>query len=51
MHHSNSTQAEALPASRQRWQEPAILVERSLMANAQGPAPLDFGPLGESTDP
>jgi hypothetical protein len=44
MHHSASIKNEAHTATRQKWQEPMILVERSLNASAQGPGPV-FGPL------
>lgn len=43
MHHSTASKANAQAAGRQKWQEPAILVERSLLANAQEGGP-DFGP-------
>ncbi len=36
MHHSTSIQTESHSTTKQKWQEPAILVERSLMVNAQG---------------
>lgn len=48
MHHSTPSSTNLQPARRQKWQEPAILVERSLTASAQGPDPLGgpaFGPL------
>lgn len=48
MHHSTSPITESQTAVRQKWQEPMILVERSLTANAQGPDPQGgpvFGPL------
>jgi hypothetical protein len=56
MHHSISPTTESQAAARQKWQEPMILVERSLTANAQGPDPQGgpvFGPLSTtvSTDP
>ncbi len=44
MHHSTSGVAESRAASKQKWQEPKILVERSLIANAQEPDP-QAGPL------
>lgn len=53
MHHSTSIKTETPSASRQKWQEPAILVERSLTASAQGPDPLGgpaFGPLSNTTN-
>jgi hypothetical protein len=56
MHHSSSPITESQATVRQKWQEPMILVERSLTANAQGPDPQGgpvFGPLSTtvSTDP
>ncbi len=51
MHHSTAIKAESHPVTKQKWQEPAILIERSLAANAQGPdvsgGPA-FGPLSTS---
>jgi hypothetical protein len=51
MHQSKSIQIESHGTSRQKWQEPAILVERSLTTNAQEPVPNigpAFGPLSDS---
>jgi hypothetical protein len=48
MHHSTPSSTDLPPARRQKWQEPLILLERSLTASAQGPDPLGgpvFGPL------
>jgi hypothetical protein len=48
MNQSSSTKSELQAATRQKWQEPTILVERSLTVNAQGPGPQlgpAFGPL------
>ena len=39
------------PENRQKWQEPVILIERSLSVNAQDLGPLNgpaFGPLSGS---
>lgn len=52
MHHSTSFEAAAQDESRQKWQEPMILIERSLYANAQAPDPGAgpmFGPLSGPT--
>ncbi len=43
MHHSQPTPSST--TTKQKWQEPMILVERSLNASAQGPA---FGPLSST---
>ncbi len=56
MHHSTTFTDNSQVTTRQKWQEPMILVERSLTANAQGPDPQGgpvFGPLSTtiSTDP
>jgi len=52
MQHSTPFEAAAQDAPRQKWQEPRILIERSLAVNAQAPdpnaAPL-FGPLSGTT--
>lgn len=52
MHHSTPVDTALEGTPRQKWQEPRILIERSLAVNAQAPdpnaAPL-FGPL--STTP
>lgn len=48
MHQSTAFTTESQGATKKRWQEPMILVERSLTANAQGPDPQGgpvFGPL------
>ncbi len=53
MHRSTQDKIESCGPSRQTWQEPMILIERSLSANAQGPGPHEgpvFGPLSTSTD-
>ena len=39
MHRSTQDKVESRGSSRQTWQEPMILIERSLSANAQGPGP------------
>jgi hypothetical protein len=44
MHHSKPAVVASRAASKQKWQEPKILVERSLNANAQEPDP-QAGPL------
>ena len=52
MHRSTQESIKARGSSRQTWQEPIILIERSLSANAQGPGPEAgpvFGPLLGST--
>ena len=52
MHLSTQEKIEFHGSKRQTWQEPAILIERSLSANAQGPGPHEgpvFGPLSTST--
>jgi hypothetical protein len=52
MHRSTQDKVESRLSSRQTWQEPMILIERSLSANAQGPGPHEgpvFGPLSTST--
>lgn len=54
MHHLTPSSTNLQPARRQKWQEPAILVERSLTANAQEVDPLGgpaFGPLLGTGDP
>jgi hypothetical protein len=52
MYHSSNAASEVRPATRQKWQEPKVLVERLLSANAQAPdpnaAPL-FGPFSTIT--
>ena len=52
MYHSSNAASEVRPATRQKWQEPKVLVERRLSANAQAPdpnaAPL-FGPFSTIT--
>ena len=51
MHHSTQERVDPRESSRQLWQEPIILIERSLNANAQGPGPHEgpiFGPLSTS---
>jgi hypothetical protein len=50
MYHSTSLslRPETQTTTRQKWQEPMILIERSLTATAQGPDPQGgpvFGPL------
>jgi hypothetical protein len=56
MYHSTPFEAAAQDVPRPKWQEPRILIERSLAVNAQVPdpnaAPL-FGPLSATpgTDP
>ena len=43
--------SESATPGRQTWQEPVILIERALSANAQGPGPHEgpvFGPLSGS---
>jgi hypothetical protein len=48
MNHSTSLRPDAQNTNRQKWQEPMILIERSLTASAQGPDPQGgpvFGPL------
>jgi hypothetical protein len=48
MQPSTSAQTESQGATRKKWQEPTILVERALSVNAQGPGPNagpGFGPL------
>lgn len=52
MERSSQERAEARSSSRKTWQEPMVLVERALNANAQGPGPHEgpvFGPLSTST--
>jgi hypothetical protein len=52
MHRSVQARVEVRGSNRQSWQEPMILIERSLNANAQGPGPHEgpvFGPLSTST--
>lgn len=53
MHHSPTNNAIPSSAGKQRWQEPAILVERPLSASAQDggrpPGGPVFGPLSVST--
>ena len=44
MHRSTQDKVESRGSSRQTWQEPMILIERSLSANAQGPGPHE-GPV------
>ncbi len=56
MRHSTTLTTDSQATIRQKWQEPMILVERSLTANAQGPDPQGgpvFGPLSTtiSTSP
>ena len=54
MHRSTQEKVESRLSSRQPWQEPMILIERSLSANAQGPGPHEgpvFGPLSTSRLP
>lgn len=41
---TTSAVVESRVAGRQKWQEPKVLVERSLIANAQDPDP-QAGPL------
>ncbi|MER2598767.1 MAG: hypothetical protein ABTQ73_04560 [Caldilineales bacterium] len=46
-----SSQTEARPQGKQKWQEPVVVIERSLTGNAQDLGPLDgpsFGPLSGS---
>ena len=53
MHRSTQDKVESRELSRQAWQEPTILIERSLSASAKGPGPHEgsvFGPLSTSTD-
>lgn len=45
------SQTETRPQNKQKWQEPVILIERSLVGNAQDLGPLNgpaFGPLSGS---
>lgn len=52
MHHSTPAFVVSHAASKQKWQEPKILIERSLNANAQEPDPQAgplFGPFSTTT--
>ena len=52
MHHSTQDKSETRKSGRQTWQEPMILIERSLTANAQGVGPQAgplFGPLNPTS--
>jgi len=54
MHRSTQDKIEPRGSGRQTWQEPMILIERSLSVNAQGPGSSDgpvFGPLSNSNGP
>lgn len=54
MDHQTQAAHDAEKSNRRRWQEPAILVERLLTANAQGPGPQIgpmFGPLTDTLPP
>ncbi len=54
MHHSTHVTDDARPTTRQKWQEPKVLIERRLTANAQDPEPNAgplFGPFSTTTNP